>query len=61
LLIIIKTIYSLQGRVKILTGGKSPRAAWQTWCNSGADSIVWMKEEPLMKYVFLSMKSRVPE
>ena len=38
----------LQGKVKLLTGGKvreRVRKAPQTWCDSMTDSTVWMREE----------------
>lgn len=41
-----KRIQSLQGGVKVPTGGYSPRASMrQVRCDSGADGTVRMKEE----------------
>ena len=38
----------LRGRVQVPTGGKVrdlPGNRWLNWCDSGTDSIVWMREE----------------
>jgi hypothetical protein len=35
----------LQGQVKFLTGGKAREPFWQIRSDSGADSIVWMRED----------------
>jgi len=36
---------NLQGRVRFPTGGKARGPRGMIRCDSGADSIVWMKEE----------------
>lgn len=42
-------LIDLQGRVRVPTGGKA-RERKQIWCNSKADSIVWMKEDVIFSY-----------
>ena len=37
--------YSLQGRVKVPTGGIARKPRGMIWLDSRADSIVWMREE----------------
>jgi len=54
----LNNVKRLQGRVRFPTGGKqikfaSPRAARQIWCNSKADSTVWMQEDKVALYVFV--------
>ena len=36
---------NLQGRVRFPTGGKAREPRGMIRCDSGADSIVWMKED----------------
>ncbi len=43
----------LRGRVKFPIGGKvRERLRMQIWCDSKTDSIVWMKEEKLIRRSF---------
>ena len=42
---VVKNEYVLQGRVQFPTGGTAHEPKGMTWCDSMADSIVWMREE----------------
>ena len=48
----VNSIGILQGGVQFPTGGTAREPKGMTRCDSGADSIVWMKEERFAKRCF---------